>query len=755
LSLPLILRIFKNDQIVEVKQFHLDQVVIGRNAEVDLDLDDSRVSAIHALIEKRDDRFYICDLGSQSGTFKNGFQIIDEPIDSGDEIQLGSFKIVFNVGIPRPKSKPGQTVSVSVSEVQLKADAEANEASKTVPLYEATKTVPLANLEGAAPQGLVLEKETHYAKSEGTLTEPANSSNVVSKSEIKQTPATEKVSERPALDKAKRVVRGDDVLIIDPRVKKEPALNTLEKNLTVQGTFSPPSSELDVNKIIKPSKGSVLEVSIAWKERIIQTYHFSGNKVINAGAKETDLIAIPDSVLKNSFRLIELQGTTALVNVRPDMVGDLITTKGTVAFPVLESSGRMVKKGVSSQLRLDQGEALRISLLGGQVNIFIRFVPQGPKPLILPFLPFTVGEIASLLLAFAIVGLIALYNSIHSPIEVEDQAKEELLRMAQIIYQKPKAPPPDYVREKVTPPPEVKPPEAKPIEVKKVKMGDKTQAGSAAGNESTNAKQTGAQEKHSMAGPKSQGVAAEIKHNPNGHSSKKFSGSNYGGAIKLGDKAGANAKANTQVDLSKLGLASSFGSGGIRQKIDQAVSGAGGIMGDALSATGSSGFNKNRSGDDLGSAFKDTGASGKGTATEGITGGITKGRSTGYAQYGSDGSGLGDHRGVEVSAPGSGEFVGTIDREAVRRVIRSKLELVRNCYERELRAKPNLGGKVVISWKIVADGKAEGVRVKSSELNDSLIENCIVQEFYTWRFPEPPEGAIADVAFPFMFQKRD
>lgn len=737
MSLPLILRIFKNGQIVEVKQFHVEQVVIGNNAEVDLDLDDSKVSAIHALIEKREDRFFVCDLGSQAGTFKNGFQIIDEPIDSGDEIQIGPFKIVFNVGIPRPKSRvPSQTVSTTVSEI------EQAEASKTIPLTELSKTVPLSQINETEPVDV---NKPNVAKLTNVSAEEKNAIDI-DKTEL----------EKPILEKARKIVRGDDVLIIDPRNKKS---DLGQEDISIQReshkTFAPPSEELDLNKIIKPSRGSILEISIAWKERIIQTYHFSGSKMINAGSKETDQVAVPDSVLRGSFRLVELQGTTALVNIRPDMVGDLILTKGAIPFSTLETTGRLVKKGIASQLRLDQGEAIRVAVLGGQVNIYIRFVPHAPIPVLLPMLPFSVGEMASLILAFAIVGLLSLYISIHAPIEQEDAKQEELLRMAQIIYQKPKLPPPDMNRDKVTPPPEVKPPEQKPIEVQKVQLGDKTQAGSNAGNESKNAAKTGAQEKHSAAGKMSEGVAAEIKHRDNGRASKKFSGSNTGGSIKLGEQAGANAKANTQVDLSKLGLASSFGSGGIRQKIDQAVSGAGGIMGDAANATGSSGFKTNRSGDDLGSAFKDTGASGKGTATEGITGGITKGRSTGFAQYGSDGSGLGDHRGVEVSAPGSGEFVGTIDREAVRRVIRSKLDLVKNCYERELRAKPNLGGKVVIAWTIVANGKVEDVKVKSSELRDDLIENCLVQEFYSWRFPEPPEGAVAEVSFPFMFQKRD
>jgi hypothetical protein len=771
LSLPLILRIFKNNQIVEVKQFHLNQIVIGRNAEVDLDLDDSRISVIHALIEKRDDRFYICDLGSQSGTFKNGIQIIDEPIDSGDEIQLGGYKIVFNVGIPRPKSRPpAQPIEQS--------DVLSNELSKTVPLIDLTQTVSMSEVPFIENSNPVDNPKLSQVpnKNVGDINV---SDNVTSKVKVQNVPSAilqtveqpidtnltieknitqkMKVLEKPTLDKAIKVVKGEEVLISNTTLKEDPKRTIVPKMQNQRLEVPYLDSEIDLNKIVKPGKGSVLEVSVAWQDRIIETYHFSGSKIINLGSKQADQIFLPDSILKNTFKLIELQGTSALVNIRTDMVGDLILQKGVVPFATLETSGRLVKKGITSQLRLDQGEALRVAILNGQVNIFIRFVQQSPKPVLLPFLPFSVGEIASLFLAFGIVGLMALYVSIHSPIEAEDQAKqEELLRMAQIIYEKPKLPPPDRQTTPVPPPNPPKPPEVvKPPEVKKVHMGDKTQAGSSAGNESHNAKQIADAEKHSVSGQNSPGKAAEIKPNPSGKSSKKFSSSNAGGSIKLGDKAGANAKANTQVDLSKMGLASSFGSGGIRQKIDQAVSGAGGIMGDALSATGSSGFKANRAGDDIGSAFKDTGASGKGTSTEGITGGITKGRSTGLTQYGSDGSGLGDHRGVEVSAPGSGEFAGSIDREAVRRVIRSKLDLVRNCYERELRGKPNLGGKVLISWRIVAEGKAENVKVKSSDLNDSLVENCIVQEFYSWRFPEPPGGTIADVVFPLVFQKRD
>ena len=109
---PIIFRVFKNNQLKEVKQFDLDQIVIGHDADVQLDLDDDAVSPIHCLIELRDTGYYICDLGSTSGTFKNGNVVLDEGIQSGDEISIGPFKLLFFVGVPKPKANPPSGSSV-------------------------------------------------------------------------------------------------------------------------------------------------------------------------------------------------------------------------------------------------------------------------------------------------------------------------------------------------------------------------------------------------------------------------------------------------------------------------------------------------------------------------------------------------------------------------------------------------------------------------------------------------------------------
>jgi hypothetical protein len=174
-------------------------------------------------------------------------------------------------------------------------------------------------------------------------------------------------------------------------------------------------------------------------------------------------------------------------------------------------------------------------------------------------------------------------------------------------------------------------------------------------------------------------------------------------------------------------------------------------------ATGTSGFNQDRAGDDLGSKFKDSGAGGKGTATQGIAGIGTKGRGTGQSAYGAA-DGYGSKTSVAIEPGGMEEaFDPTIDKEAIRRVIRSNISEVRSCYERVLNTKPKgtkLEGKVVLGWDIIERGQARNVKVVSSTLGNKEIEDCIKRRLASWTFPEPPTGMAAEVqAYPFVLNQ--
>lgn len=93
---------------------------------------------------------------------------------------------------------------------------------------------------------------------------------------------------------------------------------------------------------------------------------------------------------------------------------------------------------------------------------------------------------------------------------------------------------------------------------------------------------------------------------------------------------------------------------------------------------------------------------------------------------------------------------GTIDKEAVAKVINSHLGEVSSCYERALLKEPGLSGKIVLEWQITTSGSVGFAKTKSSTMKSSAVEQCILGSLKTWRFP-PAKGAGVVITYPFMF----
>ena len=75
-----------------------DVVTAGRHPESDIFLDDVTVSRRHAEVVRSGDGYLVRDVGSLNGTYLNRERIDEAPIDNGDELQIGRFKLVFVVG---------------------------------------------------------------------------------------------------------------------------------------------------------------------------------------------------------------------------------------------------------------------------------------------------------------------------------------------------------------------------------------------------------------------------------------------------------------------------------------------------------------------------------------------------------------------------------------------------------------------------------------------------------------------------------
>lgn len=71
---------------------------IGRGTNVDIRFSPAWVSRNHAIIEQRDDRFFISDCGSRNGTTVNGIKIREEKeLHEDDKIELGGIELRFSI----------------------------------------------------------------------------------------------------------------------------------------------------------------------------------------------------------------------------------------------------------------------------------------------------------------------------------------------------------------------------------------------------------------------------------------------------------------------------------------------------------------------------------------------------------------------------------------------------------------------------------------------------------------------------------
>ncbi len=540
---PVLLRIYKNDQLESVKQFDQEQIVFGRNADVQVDLQDESVSPLHAIIEDRQSGYYISDLGSRTGTILRGQRVLDEPLQSGDELRMGAYRIEFFIGVPKPvappRAEPPAPPQVEVPRVPQQAEPPVPEqAEPPVPPAPAKPAVA-----PAAPAVPVV-----------TMT--------------KESPAS--VSGTPT---------GGVAL----------AAKTWTKKKKRGKTFAPPSQIRDLSEVLKPQKGPLLEVLVVWKDRVLSTQHFKDRGVIRIGAGAHAEVQVPG--LKSNgagFPLIRLEGN-ALISLTTGIQGQLwLDSVKSLALSDPSLASRFRGQGGLRELELRQGEMLRLDLPGEMISLFIRYSAATPKALVAPLIDLSSSELTGVALAFLVALILGLYIQVYEPAPLDDGSLiEEPLRKATVTFQPP--------RPKPKPPPQVVPVAEEKREVREKKVVQITE------------QKPKAQQRPQITQPKDPGKAAEVKPAARpAPKDTKVSARPKGGSVKTGEQEGASAKSQ-RPDPSKMGLLGAFGGGGTRERLDRAFEGSGELTGLADRATGRTGQAEDRAGDGIGGRLRDTG----------------------------------------------------------------------------------------------------------------------------------------------------
>ncbi len=689
---PIVLRIYRGDKLETVKQFEQSQIVIGRNSDVQLQLDDEGVALLHAIIEDRDGEYFLSDLGSQSGVFKNQSRILEDKILSGDQIGVGPFTIQFFIGVPKPAAPP-----------KMAAQSSAEVPAPATPTMTFAATIP-------EPPALAVED---FATPPAAPAPSANSAPAIK-------PVVPK--ESPAQQQAKSPSKGA-VKLGAAAPKSAPQ---------AKGTFAPANPYNDLRDVLKPQKGPIVEILVTWNNKVLSTNHFSHQGSVFISSNPDADVVVPIISSSSRYELVKLT-SQATICLTQEMTGEVIAEGGAATtFSDLARQNKLRNMGSHFELDLRQGEMARVGLQQDLITIYIRYKPDSPKPLVAPLLDMTSSEVTGVILALAVALIMAAYNTFLNPTPLlEDEARQEEPIRKAIVEFKPR---PKEIVQVVEAPPE--PP--KPVEKKIVKVEDKKQETRPKAAATSGIKSAGAP-----------GKPAELAPNPNVKPNPtKLASSKPGAAIKTAPKEGANMKSE-KPDPTKVGLLSAFATKGAQKSLDKAYSGSGELQGMADAATGYAGNAENRDGDNLGTKLKDAG-SGKGSSTVGISGVGTQGRGTGGTGYGT--GGIGQKGSVQVNVGGQEADVGGgMDKEAIRRVIREHIREIRNCYERELQRSPDLYGKLVLQWNIVEGGRATEVKVVSNGLGNNDVAQCVSGRLRSWKFPDPPKDQIGQVVFPFVF----
>ena len=84
----------------------VDVTTAGRHPDSNIFLDDVTVSRRHAEFRRGERAFTVNDVGSLNGTYVDRDRIDDAELYSGDEVQVGKFRLVFYAS---PADLPGDT----------------------------------------------------------------------------------------------------------------------------------------------------------------------------------------------------------------------------------------------------------------------------------------------------------------------------------------------------------------------------------------------------------------------------------------------------------------------------------------------------------------------------------------------------------------------------------------------------------------------------------------------------------------------
>jgi len=199
-----------------------------------------------------------------------------------------------------------------------------------------------------------------------------------------------------------------------------------------------------------------------------------------------------------------------------------------------------------------------------------------------------------------------------------------------------------------------------------------------------------------------------------------------------------------QIKGKSVASADIFGKGGFATDIDAILSGVGGLKSGGDGGVGRKGAAGIGYGSGYGSGF-----GGGGGGIDDLLGGLMGG--------GGGNLDLKKRGELKVSSPDfmkGGALTGGRSRASIQRVVMQNMAALRYAYNRRLRDKPGLNGKITVKFAIDEFGKVIFAQVVESTMADPELERTVVDRVKSWNFDKIDKpGDVTEVVYPFVFSQ--
>ncbi|MCY4512214.1 MAG: AgmX/PglI C-terminal domain-containing protein [Bdellovibrionales bacterium] len=501
-------------------------------------------------------------------------------------------------------------------------------------------------------------------------------------------------------------------------------------------TFAPPDKIKNLDEFLTPSIGNFIEVIVAWKNRILSSHHFSKGSV-HIGSETGCEVPVTNLLGMGKYKLLDIQDTAQVFfqGVRGALIQG--RERATRQIHPIKGSQNVVLKPYE-MVRLDFRDTLKV------------YVRLKNKPTLASsgkVFKFNVAEMSVLLFSFLLTGLLVFYSGFYAPLFLMEDEKfvEANIQKATVKFTKPPPQPVDYALKEKT-----QKAQKKAVVVKRKKSIPKKPKKRASLPSKVKPKKKPKKIALKALGQKKGKSSASTRGKK---SSKVAVGSlRPGGSLKTG-KSGATAK-TVAPDPTKMGLLGVFGKGGKLKNLDQGATGsaAGGLVGLAEGATGHAGTRESYGGEGVGTKTKEMVSGGQGSALVGISGIKVKGRGGSLKGMGTGGLGTRGRMNIDIGTDNL-DVEGTIDREAILRVIFRNHRRFDHCYQTSLQGNANLQGPLKMQWQILSKGRVRATKAIQDGVGSRSLTNCVANVLKSLKFPAPPSGQIGRISFKFVFSK--